>query len=199
MMWDNLARLRKGRTKRISSYDVTGRNGDAWRINPGETKVLADIKGPGMITHIWMTQLHNYREVLLKFTWDNKDYPSILTPLGDFFCLGHGIVNSFQSMPFSASTRQNNEFNAGCALNCYVPMPFKKNAKIELINESADKNHIQYFYIDYETFDSEEDLEDLGYFHAHLLRRLMTSILAHCHDGPEGVQQVLIPLKGGTS
>jgi hypothetical protein len=169
-MWNNLANLGKGRTKRISSYDVTGRNADAWRLKPGETRILADIKGPGMITHIWMTQLHNYREVLLKFTWDNKNYPSILTPLGDFFCLGHGIVNSFQSMLFSASTRQNNEFNAGCALNCYVPMPFKKNAKIELINESSDKNHVQYFYIDYETYDSEEDLEDLGYFHAEFHR-----------------------------
>jgi hypothetical protein len=112
----NVARLRKVRTKRISSYDVTGRNQDAWIIDSGETKVLADIKGPGVITHIWMTQRDHYREVLLKITWDDAEYPSVFCPLGDFFGLGHGIVNSYQSFLFSASTRNNNQFNVGCEL-----------------------------------------------------------------------------------
>lgn len=169
-MIHNVARIRKVRTKRVSSYDVTGRNQDAWIIGSGETRVLADIKGPGVITHIWMTQRNHYREVLLKITWDDAEYPSVLCPLGDFFGLGHGIVNSFQSYLFSASTRNNNEFNVGCALNCYVPMPFRKRARIELINESKDKFHRQYFYIDYETCDSEDELEDLGYFHSEFHR-----------------------------
>jgi hypothetical protein len=169
-MIDNIARLRKVKTKRTSSYDVTGRNQDAWNINSGETKVLADIKGPGIITHIWMTQRNHYREVLLKITWDDAEYPSVLCPLGDFFGLGHGIVNSYQSILFSASTRNNNQFNAGCALNCYVPMPFRKRARIELINESKDESHRQYFYIDYETHDSEDELEGLGYFHTQFHR-----------------------------
>ena len=34
---------------RVSSWDKTGRNRDAWPIEPGETKVLADIEGPGVI------------------------------------------------------------------------------------------------------------------------------------------------------
>jgi hypothetical protein len=65
-MIHNVARIRKVRTKRVSSYDVTGRNQDAWIIGSGETRVLADIKGPGVITHIWMTQRNHYREVLLQ-------------------------------------------------------------------------------------------------------------------------------------
>jgi len=165
----NLARIKKAKTKRVSSYDVTGRNQDAWLVAPGETKVLADIKGPAMITHIWMTQRNHYREVLLKITWDNADYPSVFCPLGDFFCLGHGIVNSFQSLLFSGSTEQNNRFNMGCALNCYVPMPFRERAKIELVNQSAEE-HRQYFYIDYETYDYEDELENLGYFHSEFHR-----------------------------
>ena len=165
----NLAVIGKARTKRFSSYDVTGRNSDAWRIAPGETRVLADIQGPGMITHIWMTQPLHYREALLKMTWDDAEHPSVLCPLGDFFGLGHGIVNSYQSLLFSASTSRNNNFETGCALNCYVPMPFRKRAKIELINESHDP-HGQYFYIDYETYDSEEELQGLGYFHAEFHR-----------------------------
>lgn len=168
-MTHNLAVIKKARTKRFSSYDVTGRNSDAWSIPPGETRVLADIEGPGMITHIWMTQPLHYREALLKMTWDDAEHPSVLCPLGDFFGLGHGIVNSYQSLLFSASTSRNNNFNTGCALNCYVPMPFRKRAKIELINESHDP-HRQYFYIDYETYDSEEELQGLGYFHAEFHR-----------------------------
>ena len=136
-------------------------------MEAGESRILADINGPGAITHIWMTQANHYRECLLKITWDNAKQPSILVPLGDFFCLGHGIVNSFQSLLFTASTSKNNQFNQGCALNCYARMPFNERAVVELINESSE-SHRQYFYIDYETF--EEPAADAGYFHAEFRR-----------------------------
>ena len=166
-MINELAILRRRSVRRCSSWDVTGRNADAWTIGPGESKVLADIRGPGAITHIWMTQSHHYRECLLKITWDNAKRPSVLVPLGDFFCLGHGIVNSFQSLLFTASTPKNNQFNQGCALNSYVRMPFGERALIELVNESSE-THGQYFYIDYETFDKPQ--ADAGYFHAEFRR-----------------------------
>lgn len=166
-MLNELATLRKGRTGRSSSWDKSGRNNDAWIIGSGQSRVLADIKGPGSLTHIWMTQRDHYRECLLKITWDNAVRPSVLVPLGDFFCLGHGIVNSFQSLPFTASTKHNNSFNQGCALNCYVAMPFRERAVVELINESSE-DHRQYFYIDYEKFDKAR--EDAGYFHAEFRR-----------------------------
>ncbi|MYF31490.1 MAG: DUF2961 domain-containing protein [Gammaproteobacteria bacterium] len=118
-----LATIGTGGTSRASSWDTTGRNDDAWNIEPGERRVLADIEGPGTITHLWMTQRSHYRECLLLFTWDHADQPSIVCPLGDFFGLGHDIVNSYQSLLFSASTRANNRFNQGCALNAYLPMP----------------------------------------------------------------------------
>ena len=114
----DLASLKKARTGRFSSWDISGRNADSWQIQPGETRVLADIQGPGCITHIWMTQGNHYRECLLRITWDDAAQPSVLVPLGDFFCLGHGMVNSFQSFLFTASTNGNNQFNQGCALNC---------------------------------------------------------------------------------
>ena len=160
----SLPRIRKARTLRASSWDTSGRNADFWRIAPGETRVLADIQGPGCITHIWMTQRQGYREVLLRIYWDGEEHPSVLCPLGDFFCLGHSIVNSFQSALFSASTNSNNQFNQGCALNCYVPMPFNHSARIELVNE-GDTEHIQYFYIDYELYEEPHDA-DVAYFHA---------------------------------
>jgi len=166
-MFSDLTRICSRRTARCSSWDVTGRNGDCWQLEPGESRMLADIKGPGCITHLWMTQGSHYREVLLKIFWDDAVKPSILCPLGDFFCLGHGLVNSFQSLPFSASTHRNNQFNQGCALNCYLPMPFRKRARVELVNESKER-HGQYFYIDYETGAALPN--DTGYLHAEFRR-----------------------------
>ncbi|MBN2152021.1 MAG: DUF2961 domain-containing protein, partial [Candidatus Lokiarchaeota archaeon] len=168
-MLRELSILKTAKTKRLSSWDVTGGNADSWRIKAGETRVLADIEGPGCITHIWMTQGNHYREILLKFTWDDAPSPSILVPLGDFFCLGHGIVNSFQSLLFTASTNGNNLFNAGCALNCYAQMPFKKRAVVELVNQSKEE-HNQYFYVDYEAYEDAAQLDGRGYFHAEFHR-----------------------------
>ncbi len=166
-MINELSTLRHGKSARFSSWDRTGRNADAWPIEAGESKVLADIKGPGAITHIWMTQQNHYRECLLKITWDDAKKPSVLVPLGDFFCLGHGIVNSFQSLLFTASTAKNNQFNQGCALNCYARMPFNERAVVELVNES-NETHGQFFYIDYETLDAPH--AEAGYFHAEFRR-----------------------------
>ena len=164
----SLTRVKTARSLRVSSWDTTGRNNDAWNIESNETRVLADIKGPGCINHIWMTQRDGYRNVLLRIFWDDEEQPSVLCPLGDFFGLGNEIVNSYDSLLFSASTAGNNQFNTGCALNSYLQMPFNKSARIELVNE-GDEMHRQYFYIDYELYDQPLD-DDVAYFHAQFRR-----------------------------
>jgi hypothetical protein len=166
-MIPDLTHIKKRKTGRISSWDKSGRNADRWVVPARSSVVLADISGPAQITHIWMTQVNHYRECLLKITYDDAPYPSVLVPLGDFFCLGHGMVNSFQSALFSASTLFPYQFNKPCALNCYAPMPFARRAVVELVNES-DEPHGQYFYVDYETL--EEFPVDCGYFHAEFQR-----------------------------
>ena len=166
-MYDHLATLAGGRTGRVSSWDTSGRNQDRWLLAPGETRVLADLEGPGVLTHFWFTQRNHYRECLLRITWDDAASPSVLVPLGDFFGLGHGIVNSYQSALFTASTNSNNRFNEGCALNSYVPMPFRKRALVELVNESGEE-HLQYFYIDHERLAQPRD--EAGYLHAEFRR-----------------------------
>ena len=166
-MFEDISVIRDGRSGRSSSWETNGRNGDSWSIPAGESRVLADIQGPGRITHIWMTQGCHYRECLIKITWDDAEQPSVLCPLGDFFGLGHGLVASYQSALFSASTRFPYQFDKGCALNCYAPMPFRKRARIELVNESAQEHH-QYFYVDYETGVKLPD--HAGYFHAEFRR-----------------------------
>ena len=166
-MYDHLATLAGGRTGRVSSWDTSGRNQDRWLLAPGETRVLADLEGPGVLTHFWFTQRNHYRECLLRITWDDAASPSVLVPLGDFFGLGHGIVNSYQSALFTASTNSNNRFNEGCALNSYVPMPFRKRALVELVNESGEE-HLQYFYIDHARLAQPRD--EAGYLHAEFRR-----------------------------
>jgi hypothetical protein len=52
----DLTRIRDARSARASSWDRTGRNRDNWVVGPGESVTLADIEGPGCITHLWMTQ-----------------------------------------------------------------------------------------------------------------------------------------------
>ena len=168
----SLTQVKKARTFRASSFDTSGRNGDAWTIGPGETRVLADIAGPGCVTHIWMTQSgeKTFRNVLLKMFWDGEKNPSVLAPLGDFFCLGHNHMNSFQSLPFTASahTARSNQFGANVALNSYLQMPFNASARIEVTNEGSEP-YRQYFYVDYEVYDAPLS-EDTAYLHAQFLR-----------------------------
>lgn len=169
MITSEIFKVRQGRkTGRCSSWDVSGRNADSWTVEPGETRVLADIRGPGQITHLWLAQSAHYRECVLRITWDNAPYPSVLCPLGDFFGLGHSLVASYQSALFSASTAHPNQFNRGQALNAYVPMPFRERALVELVNESHEE-HVQYFYIDYETCEGAWPA-DTGLFHAEFRR-----------------------------
>ncbi|MEM3745369.1 MAG: hypothetical protein QW323_02605, partial [Candidatus Bathyarchaeia archaeon] len=77
----SLPRLRNYRSRRISSYDRTGGNMDAWLIKGGERKVIAEIEGPACIKHIWMTlgipQEDYLRRIVLRFYWDGCSEPSV--------------------------------------------------------------------------------------------------------------------------
>ena len=172
-----LATIRSSHPHRASSWKTEGRNSDMWNIKPGETRVLMDLKGPGCITHIWMTQNGPdlLRNVVIKIYWDGERTPSVLAPLGDFFCLGNGITASFQSLPFTSSVREENEnkFNSSAGLNCYLPMPFRKAARIELENQGPGWHH-QYFYIDYETYDAPL-ASSSAYLHAQFRRENPTN------------------------
>ena len=67
-------------------------------VEAGETKTLCDIAGPGMIRHLWMTvedrSPEMMRSYILRIYWDNKDYPSVEAPLGDFFGVAHGRTST---------------------------------------------------------------------------------------------------------
>jgi len=163
-----LARLKSFTPKRVSSYDTTGGNADAWRIEPGETRALADLDGPAQINHIWFTVASPdplyLRKLLLRMYWDGEENPSVDSPLGDFFGLGHGRRYTYQCALFNTSTNEEGTAGGGVAMNCWLPMPFKKHARIEVVNQQEQPVHAFYFYIDYQVHSDLGD--DVAYLHA---------------------------------
>lgn len=106
-----------------------------------------------------------YRKVLIRMTWEQGNNPSVLVPLGDFFCIGQGMPASFSSIPFHISSRPQEEYTFGgtASMNCYFPMPFNERARIEIINENERPLGL-FFHIDYELY--QQKLEQIAYFHA---------------------------------
>lgn len=176
----SIAQLRDVASGRASSYDRTGRNDDWWLIPPGESVAIADIPGPGRVTHMWMTQFASdvlgpgwevadpdvLRNILIRITWDEEEQPAVIVPLGDFFCLGNGHTATFGSLLFTASANPDRvgQQGGGVALNSYVPMPFAKRALIELVNEGRNPV-VQYFHVDFELA-RVGPAPDTGYLHA---------------------------------
>ena len=133
-------------------------------IKPGETFVLADIKGSGCIQQIWMTLTGNqFRHAILRFYYEGNENPSVECPAGDFFAYAYGSFNNFS--PLISATIC---VNPGNAFNCYWPIPFKKNVRITMENISTQKENITIFYqINYELF---EIKTEIAYFHAQFRR-----------------------------
>lgn len=141
----NLSSPQNYKSKRISSFDRSGANKDAITIEPGKTAVLAEIKGPGAIHHIWVTiaaEAFYGRKIILRMYWDGEKNPSVETPLADFFGVGHGLDRNFSSLPINCSSE-------GRARNCYWYMPFRKSALITATNEGSKRVDAFYYYIDY--------------------------------------------------
>ena len=160
----NLAQIRKDiKRKRVSSYDKTGANKDNIQLKPNESYRVCDIQGAGIIKHIWMTIASDdpdyLRKLVIRMWWDDElhETPSVETPIGDFFGIGHGIVKNFWSLPLCMSPRD------GRGFNCYFPMPFARGARMEVTNETGEDLRL-YFYVDYEAYPSLAD--DYGRFHA---------------------------------
>jgi hypothetical protein len=160
---DGLERLKNFESRRSSSSapDWRNGNGDARPIKPGDTLTIGELKGPGVITHIWFTIAHEakfYSRLLtLRMYWDGEQHPSVECPIGDFFGIGHGVDQPFMSLPIRVTSN-------GRARNCYWPMPFRKSARITVTNESDKPCRALYYYIDWQKHPSLP--RDTAYFHA---------------------------------
>jgi hypothetical protein len=143
-------------------------NWDNYRVAPGATHTIMDEKGPGIITHIWLTFLGpephrwapngsaNHQEMLLRMYWDGNDRPAVEVPLGDFFGNCFGQRSEVISIPVVVEDAD--------SYNCYWQMPFSKSARIEIENQSDKPISLLYYNIDWIQKPSLPD--DTPYFYA---------------------------------
>lgn len=189
----NLFLLSDARTRSISPENFTGAKGgggqategtgavharglgQGWKVSPSirmepnETRVLAEINGPGAIQQIWITPANvRWRDLILRMYWDGQEQPSVEVPLGDFFACGW---NSFAQVSSLAVC-----VNPGRAFNCYWEMPFRGKARITLENRDPDDHAIVYYQINYALTTV---ADDAAYFHAQFRR---TNPLAYGQD-----------------
>ncbi|MGA2863239.1 MAG: glycoside hydrolase family 172 protein [Verrucomicrobiota bacterium] len=168
---EDLAQPKEGRSRRATSTFRAGPDGkydpkaepkgdydeasnrDNRSVAPGATTVLLDEKGPGVITHIWLTFLGpepqdwarqgsaNHQEMLLRMFWDGKPRPAVEAPVGDFFANAFGQRSEVISLPVIVED--------GDAYNCFWQMPFRKSARVEIVNQSDKPISLLYFNIDW--------------------------------------------------
>ena len=145
------------------------------KVKSNETVTLAEIEGPGIIRHIWMTVADRtteadcfvLRDLVLRMYWDGEETPSVEVPLGDFFCCGFAHECTVNSLPIVAVPNR--------GLNSYFQMPFRKKAKITLENQHANDISDFFYQIDYGIFD-EDFGQDIAYFHAQWRRERITQL-----------------------
>ena len=135
-------------------------NDDSKHPLPGETLTIADLTGPGIVTHIWTTASGTEygwpRLLRLRVYYDGSDIPSVDSPLGDFFAVGHGFERPIRSLVIR-------NLSDGRARNSYWPMPFAKSCRITISNEGHRRLGI-YYHVDWEKVPSLP--ADTAYFHA---------------------------------
>jgi len=178
----DLAQPHNGRSMRETSthkigpdgkYDPNGEpdpqsNYDNKNVAPGETKVLMNAKGPGVITHIWMTFLGpephpwakngsaNHQEMLLRMYWDGSERLGVEAPVGDFFANSFAKRSEVISLPVVVEDAD--------SYNCFWQMPFRKSARIEVVNESEKPISLLYYNIDW--IKKNRISKDTPYFYA---------------------------------
>lgn len=162
-MLENLENAKSYEARRSSSENPVDRdnnNEDYKHLPPGETLTLADLEGPGKIVHLWITfgtsEWQYGKKLVLRIFWDGEEHPSVESPVGDFFCQGHGLNVEVDSMPIRVT-------GDGNSRNCWFPMPFRRSARVEIVNE-GELPTVVYWYVDWQKLERLPD--DALYFHA---------------------------------
>ena len=161
----SLSQIKEGlKSKRVGSYDKTGGNGDCLNgIKDGQKTTIMDVKGAGVISHIWITiapgaDVLNRNDIIIRMYWDGNSYPSVESPIGSFFGNGWNETYNFVSAPLAVSP------GSGKSYISYFAMPFSNGARIEIENQSGKGIDAFYYNIDY--VEMKKLPENSGRFHA---------------------------------
>jgi len=167
-----LSRPKNFSAARVSSFARNGLNLDTIPVPPdGREVTLADLKGPGAITHIWMTYRGGSENLIIRIYWDGHPDPSVEAPLGDFFGVAMGLTAPVSSQPIQCTSD-------GQSKNAWWYMPFNSSARVTLTNLRS-PDHFKgstvplrhqnrfYYHVDYQSYG--RPVKDLRYFHARFL------------------------------
>jgi hypothetical protein len=137
-------------------------------ITAGATKTLLKMDGPGIISRMWVTindrSPEMLRSLIINMYWDNEVKPAVSVPFGDFFGIGLGKTAVYENALFA-----NPE---GRSFNCFIQMPFKKAARIELVNQSSVDLPMVFYDIDLQLLNKWDD--SFLYFHSYWHRDTAT-------------------------
>ena len=166
----DLTTLKDFRARRASSNNPDPEsNDDSWRPIAGETVTLADLTGPGVVTHLWVTVAANEygwpRLLRLRVYYDGSATPSVDCPLGDFFGVGLGLERPIESVMVRDSS-------SGRSRNSYWQMPFAKRVRITVTNEGRRRVSNLYFHVDWKKVSTLPP--GTAYFHARYRQALPT-------------------------
>lgn len=152
-MLNGIPAIPRGRIRRISSNEQPNWNDgnfDMTPLAPGQVFELPVLRGPGMITHIWMTShaggVNELNALSLRIYWDDHETPGVETPLGEFFAVGQGKPAVVDSIPVQVSPTG--------SLTCYWKMPFAKSARIVVSNDNPNRTTGLYWQVDWVELDS---------------------------------------------
>jgi hypothetical protein len=137
-------------------------------LAPGEVVTLADVDGPGVVRHIWMTfppaPPEVMRAMVIEVFYDGASTPSVSVPAVDFFGVGCG-----RPQPMSSALTAIQE---GRGFNSFIPIPFGSHLTITFRNGSA-RSIPFYYQVDFTL----EDLPaDTGRLHATFRRENPTTL-----------------------
>ena len=166
-MFPEIHQLRGGKSRQMTTFNLDTKH-KVIDLKPGETQVVVDQEGPGIITRIWMTMSGWFwrhwepvdsvdpsllKKVILRIYWDGESKPSVEAPIGDFFGNGHAEYRHYMSKYIGMSSG---------GFYSYFPMPFNK-VRIEIENLHETDGTAVFFNANYQELD--EVPEDSGRFH----------------------------------
>jgi hypothetical protein len=157
--------------KGAAGLENNGAKGHAFdAINAGDTKLLLNVKGAGIVHRIWFTIDDRTPEMLRSLTlqmfWDGETKPAVSVPFGDFFGVGLGRTATFENALFASPE--------GRSFECFIPMPFKTGAKIAVVNESGKRLTHIFYDVDFEYVKAWQPA--YMYFHAYWHRDTATTL-----------------------
>ncbi|MDQ2834108.1 MAG: DUF2961 domain-containing protein [Acidobacteriota bacterium] len=106
---------------------------------------MLDTDGPGVVSHMWFTindqEAYYLKRIVLRIYWDGETPPSVEAPIGDFFGLGLGTYQNWESELLSVGSIK--------GLNSFFPMPYQHHARITVTNDGKLPIKSLYYNVEY--------------------------------------------------